>query len=129
MYPATNNLSIPLQTQEVSLSADIVSLWGTPNGTNSTGSTFQIPEFINESAGVYIFYTYNWDNVQIAIQIHIISSPRIEGILTHIEMKLCLISMHSPSINSSVPQLWLTYISSEAFLFTDSASYIPFIVG
>ena len=84
MYPATNNLSIPLQTQEVSLSADIVGLWGTPNGTNSTGFTFQISEFINESAGVYIFYTYNWDNVQIAIQIHIISSPRIEGILTHI---------------------------------------------
>ena len=79
MYPATNNLTIPLVTTDISLTLNIIGKWNTPDGTNSTGSTFQISEFMNENVGVYTFYTNNWDGVEVGILIHIQSSPAIEG--------------------------------------------------
>ena len=59
---------------------NVVGKWSTPDGTNSTGSTFQISEFMNESVGVYTFYTNNWDDLEVGIQINIISVPGIVGI-------------------------------------------------
>ena len=58
---------------------NVVGKWSTPDGTNSTGSTFLISEFMNESVGVYTFYTNNWDNLEVGIQIRIISVPAIIG--------------------------------------------------
>ena len=58
---------------------NVVGKWSTPDGTNSTGSTFQISEFMNGSAGVYTFYTNNWDDLEVGIQIRIISVPAIVG--------------------------------------------------
>ena len=78
-YPATNELNISLDTTDISLSLNIVGIWSLPNGTNSSGSTFQISEFMNESAGIYTFYTYNWDGIEVGIQIHIQSLPVVEG--------------------------------------------------
>ena len=81
IYPSINDLSIPLETQSVSLVINVVSKWSTPDGTNSTGSTFQISEFMNESVGVYTFYTNNWDDLEVGIQINIIAVPAIVGIV------------------------------------------------
>ena len=78
-YPATNELNIPLNTTDISLSLNIIGKWSLPNGTNSSGSTFEISEFMNESAGIYTFYTYNWDDIEVGIQIHIQSLPAVEG--------------------------------------------------
>ena len=79
VYPATNDLTIPLNTTDIYLTLNIVGKWSTPDGTNTTGSTFQISEFMNENIGVYIFYTNNWDSVEVGILIYIQSSPAIEG--------------------------------------------------
>ena len=80
IYPSINDLSIPLETQSVSLVMNVVGKWSTPNGTNSTDSTFQISEFMNGSVGVYTFYTdNNWDDLEVGIQINIIAVPAIEG--------------------------------------------------
>ena len=80
IYPAMNNLTIPLETTDISLTLNIIGKWSTPDGMNSTGSTFQISEFMNENVGVYTFYTNNWDDVEVGILIHIQSSPAVEGI-------------------------------------------------
>ena len=78
-YPVTNDLTIPLETTDISLILNIVGKWSTPDGTNITGSTFQISEFMNENVGVYTFYTNNWDGVELGILIHIQSSPAVIG--------------------------------------------------
>ena len=78
-YPATNDLTIPLNTTDISLTLNIIGKWSTPDGTNSTGSIFQISEFMNENVGVYTLYTNNWDGLEVGILIHIQSSPAIEG--------------------------------------------------
>ena len=77
IYPSTNNLTIPLETTDISLTLSIAGKWSTPYGTNSTGSTFQISEFMNENIGVYTFYANNWDGVEVGIQIHVQSSPGV----------------------------------------------------
>ena len=80
LYPAMNNLRIALETPDISLSMNIVGKWSTPLATNSTGSTIQISEFLNEYVGIYTFYTYNWDGVEVGVvQIQIQSSPAIVG--------------------------------------------------
>ena len=33
----------------------------------TTGSTFQISEFMNGNVGVYTFYTNNWNDVEVGI--------------------------------------------------------------
>ena len=79
VHPSINDISIPLETQDVSLTMNLVGKWSTPNGVNSTGSTFQISEFMNESLGVYTFYTNNWDDVEVGIQINVTSVPAVAG--------------------------------------------------
>ena len=79
VHPSINDISIPLETQDVSLTMNFVGKWRTPNGVNSTGSTFQISEFMNESVGVYNFYTNNWDGVEVGIQINVASVPAVVG--------------------------------------------------
>ena len=59
VYRATNELNIPLETKDVSLSLNIVGKWSLPKGANSTDGTIHISEFMNESSGIYTFYTYN----------------------------------------------------------------------
>ena len=79
IYSSINNLSIPLETQSVSLVMNIVGKWSTPNGTNSTDSIFQISELMNRNVGVYTFYANNWDDLEVGIPINIIAVPAIEG--------------------------------------------------
>ena len=76
-YPTTNDLTIPLNTTGICLTLSIVGKWRTPDGTNSTGSTFQISKFMSENVGIYTLYTNNWDSVEVGILIHIRSSPGI----------------------------------------------------
>ena len=77
VYPATNDLTIPLNTTSIYLTLSIVGKWRTPDGTNSTGSTFQISKFMNENVGVYTFYGNNWDDEEVGIQIYIQPSPGV----------------------------------------------------
>ena len=80
-YPTTNEVSIPLSTQEVSLSTNIVGKWNIPEDTNTSSSTVDIGTFIEADTGLYTFYTNNWDGAEvIAMQITISSSPALSGI-------------------------------------------------
>ena len=77
-----NNVSIPLSTEEVSLSTNIDGKWNIPGDTNTSSSTVDVGTFMGADAGLYTFYTNNWDGVEvIAMQINILSSPALTGIL------------------------------------------------
>ena len=78
-YPTTNEVTIPLSTQEVSLSTNLVGKWNIPGDTNMSNSVY-IGTFIEADNGLYTFYTNNWDGVEvIAMQITISSSPALTG--------------------------------------------------
>ena len=80
IYPSMNTATIPLFTQEVSLSTNIIGKWNIPGNTNTSSSTVDIGTFIEPNAGLYTFYTNNWDGVEvIAMQITISSSPALTG--------------------------------------------------
>ena len=75
-----NTVSIPLSTQEVSLSTNLVGKWNIPGDTNISNSTVDIGTFMETDAGIYTFYTNNWDEVEvIAMHINISSSPALIG--------------------------------------------------
>ena len=79
-YPTTNTVSIPLLTQEVSLSTNLVGRWNMPGDTNISNSIVDIGTFMGADAGLYTFYTQNWDTIEvIAMQITISSSPALTG--------------------------------------------------
>ena len=79
-YPTMNTVSIPLSTQEVSLSINLAGKWNIPGNTNISNSTVDIGTFMGANTGLYTFYTQNWDKVEvIAIQINISSSPSLTG--------------------------------------------------
>ena len=75
-----NTATIPLSTQEVTLSTNLVGKWNIPEDTNTSSSTVNIGTFIEVDTGLYTFYTNNWDGVEvIAMQITISSSPALTG--------------------------------------------------
>ena len=77
-----NNVSTPLSTLEVSLSTNLFGRWNIPGDINISSSTVNIGTFMGADAGLYTFYTNNWDGVEvIAMQINILSSPALTGIL------------------------------------------------
>ena len=79
-YPTTNEVTILLSTQEVSLSTNLVGKWNIPGDTNTSSSIVDIGTFIEADTGLYTFYTNNWDGVEvIAMQITISSSPALTG--------------------------------------------------
>ena len=80
IYPTTNEVSISLSTQEVSLSTNLVGKWNTSGDTNTSRSTVDIGTFTEADTGLYTLYTNNWDGVEvIAMQITISSSPALTG--------------------------------------------------
>ena len=77
-----NTVSIPLSTQEVSVSINIDGKWSILGDTNVSSSTVDIGTFMGADAGLYTFYTNNWDGVEVIVmQITILSSPTLTGIL------------------------------------------------
>ena len=81
-YPTTNTVSIPLSTQEVSVFINIYGKWTIPGDANISSSTVDIGTFMEAEAGLYTFYTNNWDGVEVIVmQITILSSPALTGIL------------------------------------------------
>ena len=79
-YPTTNEVSISLSTKEVFLSTNLVGKWNIPGDTNISSSTVDIGTFAGADTGLYTFYIYNWDGIEvIAMQITISSSPALTG--------------------------------------------------
>ncbi|KAI6647147.1 Receptor-type tyrosine-protein phosphatase C-like [Oopsacas minuta] len=76
--PAMNELAIPLSTQDITLSTNIVGKWTVLGLANPTRSNISIDNFMEGNAGLYEFYINNWDGVDVcAIQITLSSSPAI----------------------------------------------------
>ena len=75
-----NTATIPLFTQEVSLSSILVGKWNIPGNTNTFSSTVDIGIFLEADTGLYTFYTNNWDGVEvIAMQITLSYSSALTG--------------------------------------------------
>ena len=75
-----NTVSIPLSTQEVSLSINLVGRWNIPGNIDISSSTVDIGTFMETDVGLYTFYTNNWYGTEvIAMQINISSSPALIG--------------------------------------------------
>ena len=71
---------MPLSTQEVSLSTNLVGKWNIPGDTNISSSTVNIGTFMGADVGLYTFYTNNWYEVEVtAMQISISSSLALIG--------------------------------------------------
>ncbi|KAI6657349.1 RyPTPR4a [Oopsacas minuta] len=78
LCPAVNEIAIPLSTQDITLSTNIVGKWTVLGVTNPTGSTTTIDNFMEGNTGLYKFYINNWDGVDVcAIQVNLSSSPAI----------------------------------------------------
>ncbi|KAI6654979.1 hypothetical protein LOD99_11451, partial [Oopsacas minuta] len=76
--PAMNEFAIPLSTQDITLSTNIVGKWTVLGVAHPTGSTTTIDNFMEGNAGLYEFYINNWDGVDVcAIQVNLTSSPAI----------------------------------------------------
>ena len=70
--PAVNRADIPILTQNVSLSTNLVGRWQTPDGSYVNSDSITIPTLYVSHAGLYKFYVTNWDGDWIlAIQIYI----------------------------------------------------------
>ena len=96
-YPSMNTVSIPLSTQEVSLSSNLVGRWNIPGNVDISSSTVDIGTFMEANSGLYTLYTNNWDGVEvIAMQIVISSSPATAGITFYYVINLYT-NIHSDS--------------------------------
>ena len=70
--PAVNRADIPILTQNVSLSTNLVGRWQTPDGSYVNSDSITIPTLYVSHAGLYKFYVTNWDgDWALAIQIYI----------------------------------------------------------
>ena len=70
--PAVNRADIPILTQNVSLSTNLVGRWQTPNGSYVNSDSITIPTLYMSHAGLYKFYVTNWNgDWTLAIQIYI----------------------------------------------------------
>ena len=70
--PAVNRADIPILTQNVTLSTNLVGRWQIPDGSYVNSDSITIPTLYVSHAGLYKFYVTNWDGDWIlAIQIEI----------------------------------------------------------
>ena len=70
--PAVNRVDIPILTQNVTLSVNLVGRWQTPDGSYVNSDFISIPTLYVSHAGLYKFYVTNWDGVwTLAIKIYI----------------------------------------------------------
>ena len=70
--PAVNRADIPILTQNVSLSTNLVGRWQTPDGSYFNSNSITIPTLYVSHAGLYKFYVANWNgDWALAIQIYI----------------------------------------------------------
>ncbi|KAI6658953.1 Macrophage mannose receptor 1-like [Oopsacas minuta] len=82
-YPSTNKIAIPLESIDISMFINLIGKWNIPGDMNSTDSTIDIAEFMEENAGLYTFYTdNNWNQEEaIVMQINITSAPPRPGLI------------------------------------------------
>ena len=70
--PAVNRADIPILTENVQLSTNLVGRWQTPEGSYVDRDSLTIPTLYVSHAGLYKFYVTNWDgDWTLAIQIYI----------------------------------------------------------
>ena len=70
--PGVNRADIPLLTQNVILSMNLVGTWHKPDGSYIDRDSITIPTLHKFHAGLYQFYASNWDGDRtLAIQIEI----------------------------------------------------------
>ena len=70
--PAVNRADIPILTQNVSLSTNLVGKWQTPDGSYVNSDSITISTLYVSHAGLYKFYVTNWNgDWTLAIQIYI----------------------------------------------------------
>ena len=70
--PAVNRADIPILTENVKLSSNLVGRWQTPDGSYVNSDSITIPTLYVSHAGLYKFYVTNWDgDWTLAIQIYI----------------------------------------------------------
>ena len=70
--PAVNIADIPLLTQNVILSTNLVGTWRKPDGSYIDRDSITIPTLYMSHAGLYKFYVTNWDgDMTLAMQIEI----------------------------------------------------------
>ena len=82
IYPLTNQISVQGLKQDFTLSSNIEGRWKLPDGTYQTGSTITYPYLLQQYTGLYTFYLYNWDGIEVpAIQTNITTTDNI-GIIS-----------------------------------------------
>ena len=70
--PAVNRADIPILTESVKLSANLVGKWQIPDDSYVESDSLTIPTLYVSHAGLYKFYVTNWDGEwALAIQIYI----------------------------------------------------------
>ena len=70
--PAVNRADIPLLTQNVILSTNLVGTWHKPDDSYIDRDSITIPTLYMTQGGLYKFYVTNWDgDTTLAIQIEI----------------------------------------------------------
>ena len=70
--PAVNRAGIPILTENVKLSTNLVGRWQMPDGSYVDSDSITIPTLYVSHAGLYKFYVTNWDgDWALAIQIYI----------------------------------------------------------
>ena len=72
VYPNTIQLSYQGFPQNFTLSSNIEGRWKLPDGTYQADSSLTYPYILVQHIGLYTFYLYNWDRVEVpAFQINI----------------------------------------------------------
>ena len=85
--PAVNRADIPILTENVKLSTNLVGRWQTPDGSYVDSDSLTIPTLYVSHAGLYKFWVANWDgDWTLAIQINI--SPVGEYFYKYVTMRL-----------------------------------------
>ena len=91
-----NALSVPSAVQDITLLINIEGKWTLPDESNSTNSILTIPNFSPRHNGVYKFFIYNWDDVEVcAIQIDLTTTTDTTGLLDQASQPFYYHNLHS----------------------------------
>ena len=72
VYPTTIQFSHQGFLQNFIISSNIEGRWKLPDGTYQAGSSVTHPYLLQQYTGLYMFYLYNWDGVEVpAFQINV----------------------------------------------------------
>ena len=72
VYPTIIQFSNQRFIQNFTLSSNIDGRWKLPDGTYQAGSSVTHPYLLQQYTGMYTFYLYNWDGIEVrAFQINI----------------------------------------------------------